>query len=206
MQNTETEYKYSSAHQTYDSAYLFEPVKNILASLQKKETSVFELGCGNGYHASQLASLGYEVTAVDTSKSGIQMASENYPNCTFEIGSAYDDLAQRFGVFDCVVSLEVVEHVFAPRDYAKTVYDLLTAEGTAIISTPFHGYWKNLAIALTGKFDAHVDPLWDGGHIKFWSKDTLSTLLKETGFKTVRFELVGRVPWLAKSMIAIAQK
>ncbi|QXP84016.1 methyltransferase [Methylococcus sp. Mc7] len=78
--------------------------------------------------------------------------------------------------------------------------------GKAIVSTPYHGYWKNLALALSGKMDAHFTALWDHGHIKFWSMKTLSTLLEEAGFRDIRFERVGRVPVLAKSMIAIARK
>ncbi len=100
----------------------------------------------------------------------------------------------------------MVEHVYAPRDYARTVFDLLEPGGVAIISTPYHGYWKNLALAVTGRMDAHFTALWDHGHIKFWSITTLSELLREAGFVDVRFERVGRVPALAKSMIAVARR
>lgn len=105
-----------------------------------------------------------------------------------------------------VVSLEVVEHVYAPRNYARTLFDLLEPGGTAIVSTPYHGYLKNLALALSGKMDAHFTALWDHGHIKFWSIETLTKLLDEAGFMNIRFHRVGRVPQLAKSMIAVAQK
>ena len=105
-----------------------------------------------------------------------------------------------------VISLEVVEHVYFPRKFAKTVYDLLEPEGIAIISTPYHGYWKNVALALSGKMDAHFTALWDHGHIKFWSPKTLESLLREAGFKDILFKRVGRIPTLAKSMIALAGK
>lgn len=78
--------------------------------------------------------------------------------------------------------------------------------GVAILSTPYHGYWKNLGLALTGRMDRHFTALWDHGHIKFWSVDTLGELLREAGFVDVRFERVERIPALAKSMIAIARK
>lgn len=78
--------------------------------------------------------------------------------------------------------------------------------GVAVISTPYHGYWKNLAMAVTGKMDAHFTALWDHGHIKFWSMKTLRQLLEEAGLKVERFERVGRIPLLAKSMIAVARK
>jgi 2-polyprenyl-6-hydroxyphenyl methylase/3-demethylubiquinone-9 3-methyltransferase len=99
-----------------------------------------------------------------------------------------------------------VEHVYSPREFARTVYDLLEDGGVALISTPYHGYFKNLAIALTNSFDRHVKPLWDHGHIKFWSMATLRQLLEEAGFTSVSFHRVGRLPLVAKSMIAVAKK
>ena len=43
-------------------------------------------------------------------------------------------------------------------------------------------------------------------HIKLSSMDALSELLREAVFVDVRFERVGRIPPLAKSMIEIASK
>ena len=143
---------------------------------------------------------------MDPSSEGISIAARTYPNLQLKEGSAYDDLVSIYGRFPVILSLEVVEHVYAPREYARTLFDLVEPGGTAIISTPYHGYLKNLAIALTGKMDTHFTALWDHGHIKFWSIQTLSVLLKEAGFGDIRFVRVGRIPPLAKSMIAIACK
>lgn len=49
-------------------------------------------------------------------------------------------------------------------------------------------------------------PRGKGRLIKFWSMKTLKELLREVGFFDLRFVRVGRVPALAKSMIAIARK
>jgi 2-polyprenyl-6-hydroxyphenyl methylase/3-demethylubiquinone-9 3-methyltransferase len=78
--------------------------------------------------------------------------------------------------------------------------------GLAIVSTPYHGYFKNLAMAITGKLDAHFTALWDHGHIKFWSMKTLCSLFSEAGFLETRFLRVGRIPIIAKAMIAVARK
>ncbi len=167
---------------------------------------LFELGCGNGSVAWVLTERGWDVTGVDPSAEGIAQARAAYPELKLATGSAYDDLAERYGRFPVVLSLEVVEHVYAPRHYVRTLFDLLEPGGTAILSTPYHGYWKNLALALSGRMDAHFTVLWDHGHIKFWSMRTLGELLREVGFEEIRFERVGRVPALAKSMIAVARK
>jgi len=86
------------------------------------------------------------------------------------------------------------------------MYSLTAPGGVALVSTPYHGYWKNLALAVTGRLDAHFTALWDDGHIKFWSINTLRLLLQEAGFTNIRFERVGRLPPIAKSMLAVARR
>ncbi len=166
---------------------------------------MFDAGCGNGSVAAHLAAR-FEVTGIDASASGIAHANEAFPHLRLEVGSVYDDLAATYGRFDAVVSLEVVEHLYDPRLYASRMFDLVRPGGVAVISTPFHGYWKNLAIALTDGWDGHFTALWDGGHIKFWSVRTLGRLLEEPGFARLQFSTVGRVPQLARSMIVVAQR
>ena len=99
-----------------------------------------------------------------------------------------------------------VEHLYSPRAFAGTLFDLVEPGGIAVVSTPYHGYFKNLTLAVTGKLDSHFTVLWDHGHIKFWSVKTLNTLLMEAGFREVQFQFAGRFPLLAKSMIAVATR
>src|SRR5690606_6689686 len=137
------------------------------------------------------------VTAVDPSPSGIAIATDRQFRGSlspqFAVGNAYEPLSERYGAFDCVVSLEVVEHVYYPRKYAGCIANLLRPEGIAIISTPYHGYLKNLAMALLGRMDAHFTALWDHGHIKFWSPRTIETLFKEQGMLLEKVVRAGRV-------------
>jgi 2-polyprenyl-6-hydroxyphenyl methylase/3-demethylubiquinone-9 3-methyltransferase len=199
-------YTYSESEAAHTAAYLFAPVLREVRTRLTPPGRIFELGCGNGAFAAELARQGYSVTAVDPSESGIAIARQHHPGMDFQTASAYDPLRDRFGSFPVVVSLEVVEHLYAPRTFARGIYELLEPGGVAVLSTPYHGYLKNLALAVTGKLDAHFSPLWDHGHIKFWSMDSLGRLLHESGFSRVTFQRVGRIPSLAKSMIAVAEK
>lgn len=208
MQKNITGYRYSDAKLNHSHRYLLPSIMTILESMQlsREQRHLFEIGCGNGSVANYLTEKGWEVTGVDPSIDGIAQANRNYPYLKLSHGSSSDDLSGKFGRFPVVLSLEVVEHVFAPREYAKTLFRLCDVGGTVIVSTPYHGYWKNLAMAVTGKMDNHFTALWDNGHIKFWSMKTLSALLGEAGFTDIRFLRTGRIPAFAKSMIAIAQK
>lgn len=202
-----SDYRHSSPGLSTAHPYLIPAVLRELARLTSiPRDRLFELGCGTGAVASVLTNQGYSVTGVDPSTSGIALAKQHYPALNLHLGSAYDDLKSLYGQFPVVISLEVVEHVFAPRRYAATLYDLLEPGGTAVVSTPYHGYWKNVALAATGQLDKHFETLVDVGHIKFWSRKTLARLLQEAGFANIRFRFAGRYPPFAKSMLAVMTK
>ena len=199
-------FRWPNAESLPSHSYLLPAVLRLLAGLRPTKRRLLDIGCGNGALSAVIAAHGWEVVGVDPSQEGIAVASEAYPTVHFHKGSACDDLRSKLGTFPVVVSLEVVEHVYSPRDFAAGVLDLLDPGGIAIISTPYHGYLKNLALAVTGKMDDHFSALWDHGHIKFWSERTLSRLLRDAGFVINGFERVGRIPPLAKSMIVLCTK
>ncbi|MEW6585780.1 MAG: methyltransferase domain-containing protein [Nitrospirota bacterium] len=201
-------YTYENSDLNDSHRFLLPALVDILNSLNldPAENRIFEVGCGNGSVAHALSRLGYDITGVDPSEQGIAQANLQYPELKLYKGSAYEDLVAIYGQFPIVISLEVIEHVYSPRKYVKTIFNLLKEGGVTIISTPYHGYIKNLLLAVSNKMDNHFTVLWDHGHIKFWSIQTLAALLQETGFREIMFKRIGRIPPLAKSMIAVARK
>jgi SAM-dependent methyltransferase len=107
--------------------------------------------------------------------------------------------------FDVVISTEVIEHLFLQAARPRFAASVLKPGGYLIVTTPYHGYFKNLLICLLGKWDSHHTPLWDGGHIKFWSFNSLSALFCSNGFDVVGFKGAGRVFGLWKSMVVTAR-
>jgi 2-polyprenyl-3-methyl-5-hydroxy-6-metoxy-1,4-benzoquinol methylase len=169
--------------------------------------TVLDLGCGNGSCSALLQSQGFTVTGCDMSTSGITFARRAHPGIDFFEQDISRPLpAKVIGQYDAVVSLEVVEHLLQPRDLVTSAYDALRPGGVLVMSTPFHGYWKNLALAITNSFDDHWHPLRDFGHVKFFSRKTLIPLVTEAGFSVKGFVRVGRTPAFARSMIVVAVK
>jgi len=166
--------------------------------------SICDLGCGNGHISGRLAALGYHVTGVDASASGIQIAQRAYPGVEFVHALIDRDL--KLGKFDLVISSDVIEHLYCPSDLLEAAASQLKPGGQILLGTPYHGYFKNLVLAATGKMDAHFSALHDGGHIKFFSVNTLSKLLRAHGFDDLSFTFYGRAPWLWKNMICHARK
>lgn len=206
MTKENDEYQYASTAETWDQSYLWPKVKDLVLTHVPPPARVMELGCGNGVNAKLLKGLGYSVVAIDSSESGIEMARRNSADIEFDHVSVYEPLAHRFGKFPLVVSIEVIEHLLYPARFVSVLWDLLEDGGVGVITTPYHGYWKNLALAVSGRMDAHFGALWEGGHIKFFSVPTMTELLRGKGFKETRIEMAGRLPFIWKSMIAIFRK
>lgn len=165
--------------------------------------SVIDAGCGNGVLADFLQRNGFAVRGFDADAGGVAIARQKYPNVSFTVGTFEDSPGEPV---DLVVSTEVVEHLYSPHDLGSFCYAALKPGGALIISTPYHGYLKNMALSLVNKWDTHHLPNWHGGHIKFWSRRTLTEMLEKAGFSITGFVGVGRVPYLWKSMILIARK
>ena len=199
------DYGYQSSGR-WDNDYLIKPLVEIIKGLKLTDKRLFEVGFGNGWIANFLTEQGYQISGIEPSPSGIAIAQNAYPSLNLKAGNAYDDLCSEFGRFPVVYSVEVIEHCQYPRKFLDTAYNLLEPGGTAIITTPYHGYLKNLVIALSAKTDTHYDPLWDEGHLRYFSEKTLTTLLLDSKFKTVKFIKTGRFAPLYKSMVAIASK
>jgi 2-polyprenyl-3-methyl-5-hydroxy-6-metoxy-1,4-benzoquinol methylase len=207
--NEDCGYRYHDSESSCAHDYLLPSVfREISALAQGKPLKILDLGCGNGYVAAQIAALGHTVTGVDVSSDGISIATASFSAVLYRSGSIYDDdLAEKIaGAVDCVVSLEVIEHLFFPKKLFEQSRKILVNNGALIVSTPYHGYLKNLALSLTNGWDRHFGVDWDGGHIKFFSKTTLALMASDAGFKNIRFVAAGRLPGLWKSMIMIAQK
>lgn len=201
------DYRYSTAAACHMHARLLPVILELAVGLGPS-CRVLDVGCGNGFLAGQFLGRGCPVVGVDLSQQGVALARKTYPEARFEVLPADERVLENLKErpFDLVISTEVVEHLYAPRPFVKGCHAALRPGGRFICSTPYHGYLKNLLLGLTGKWDAHANPLWDGGHIKLWSRRTLFQLLGESGFRNLRFRGVGRLPWLWMSMVVAGDR
>lgn len=192
-----------SRHKNLDSQ-LHPAVFAFLRECQGRE--ILELGCGNGHLAIKLSEAGYDVTAVEGSPTGIEQGKRASPNVRFHLFDVCEPLPFT-ECADVVISIEVIEHLFHPAALVRNACQALRKGGALILTTPYHGYWKNLALSLANHWDAHLQADCEPGrHIKFFSWATLKGLLEANGFHSISFRGVGRIPGFWKSMVVMARK
>ena len=199
------DYGFTTNSPAHTFGYLLRPLLNLLDKSSNK--LILDLGCGNGFLANYLISEGYNVYGTDASEKGIAIAKQENPDRFYLQDLSTGKLPgglQRLQ-FDTIISTEVIEHLYDPGGFIDFCRELLPKGSELIISTPYHGYLKNLVLSVFNKWDSHHGPAWHGGHIKFWSKKTLSDLLISKGFEVVTFKGCGRMPYFWKSMLIKAK-
>lgn len=193
-------YQFDSALPSHMHEVFVPAILSRLRDLQPQR--VLDLGCGNGSLCRLINDAGFEVEGCEPSQAGIQQARSAHPDLQFTCTSIYDEPpAEWMGRFDVIVSTEVIEHLYDPSAMPRLASRLLKPGGVILVTTPYHGYLKNLVLSLLNKWDPHFSPLWLHGHIKFWSRKTLTQLFQEEGMQFVSFKGLGRLPWLWMTML-----
>lgn len=201
------EFGYASHEPLCCARYVFPKVFR-MAGEMPTGSRVLDVGCGTGTLAGLFLDRGCRVVGIDLSERGVALARQEYPQARFEVMPADEQMRDRLeeDPFDLVVSTEVIEHLYAPGPFLRGCFDALRPSGRVIISTPYHGYLKNMLIALAGRFDEHVGAREQGGHIKFWSRVSLSAALRDAGFTDIEFQGAGRAPLVWMSMVMAGER
>jgi 2-polyprenyl-3-methyl-5-hydroxy-6-metoxy-1,4-benzoquinol methylase len=135
---------------------------------QNKKIKVLELGCQEGVGTLILAEAGHQVLGVDFDKDAILHAQKSIKKnniCFQEV----DFMGKRFGKFQAVVSLDVIEHINTTRQdaFLKTVCANLCYKGFALIGTP------NITAKKYASRQSRT------GHVNLYSYERLDALLRK---------------------------
>lgn len=152
------------------------------------QSTILEVGCGDGSFTKELVKFSPDVTAIDISESQIAENTKRFSGITFR----QHDVAERFpfatNAFDVIWCSEVLEHLFDPAYALSEMHRLLKPGGKLLVTVPYHGRLKNLLIALIN-FDQHYTP--SNPHIRFYTTNTLSRITREAGFVNVQTRTCG---------------
>jgi SAM-dependent methyltransferase len=151
-------------------------------------TPILEVGCGDGTFTTELSKYSHDVNAIDISEGQITENALRFPNITFRQHDVGETFPFEDGAFGVVWCSEVLEHLFDPAFAMREIHRILRPGGRLLVTVPYHGYFKNVLIALF-KFDKHYAP--SNPHIRFYTKNTLSGIAREAGLSDIRMRTCG---------------
>lgn len=169
---------------------------------------VLDLGCGNGNISLAIGSCGYNVLGLDLDETSIKNAKarNKFENVVFDVKNAEElDVNDKF---DAIVCSEVLEHLFKPEDLVKVIWNLLKENGVFIATVP-NGYGPREMVVTKpvqflmrhgfGNFIVGFKRMLgfknvtlqsasgDLTHIQFYSKGRFTGMIKNAGFKSLKF-------------------
>ena len=190
------------------TARLSPVLKGYFDGCVKSEDSLLDVGCGDGQHyAYILAQRVRQYTGLDVSLEALKIAAKQgiQPN----IWSGLGRMPFKDNCFDVALCIEVLEHLYNPEQVVNEIHRILKPGGTAIVTVPNIGYFRERLLLLKGTFNPGGSPLtawtspWCDPHIRFFTPKTLKAL-----FSTMDFNIyamtgdggnpVGDLPLIAK--------
>jgi len=179
-----------------------EKLRRYLSSLPPG-SKVLDYGCGRAEFTEFLASLGFRTVGVDLSQEAIDMNRRDFPGLEFAQVNADQPAPYEDGFFDGIWSSEVIEHVYDVNGIFAEFSRLLRVGGKLIVTTPYHGWLKNILVITFG-FERHFNVEWQ--HIRFWTKRSLTKVASSHRLKPIVWDTVGRFRWLAKSFFVVFER
>jgi 2-polyprenyl-3-methyl-5-hydroxy-6-metoxy-1,4-benzoquinol methylase len=168
----------------------FRARREFLLSAVGSGDRVLDLGCGEGVFAGELAGAGADVLGVDVASEPLRRAALGYPQLELQLIDGDGAWELEDSAFDVVWAGEVIEHVADTAAWLSEVRRVLRSGGTLLLSTPACGRLAMLRAALSSDtFAERFDPLSD--HLRFYSRRTLTDLLREFGFEHVSVRAAG---------------
>ena len=148
---------------------------------------VLDIGCGNGTLTRKLDSY-LQLTGMDISEAAIRQAKNNrFDYLKYSVGDAIF-LPYKSNSFDCVILIEVLEHIFDTIAVLSEINRILKTNGKLFITTTDFNFLKKLIISLF-LFDRYFYPT--NPHIRIFTKKTLKSLLCKTGFRVIHYQWNG---------------
>jgi len=171
--------------------YIFKPrarlIKKIILKQYKKKITFLEIGAGDGTLAAELKKMNIFTTMklIEPNANlaqSIKKKKIDVENTTYEKYLETKTLKK----YDCIAFFEVIEHINDPFFFLKNVKQMLKKKGLVIFSCP-NGQGFDVAMMQDNSNTI------DHEHLNYFNTDSISHLLKRTGFATYEILTPGKL-------------
>lgn len=171
---------YESKVDLYRQAENPEVLRQVLACLPPGGR-VLDVGCGSGLLLAQLSGhagyrAGVELSA--TAASEAALVADRVVNSPVTAPLPFAPAS-----FDVVVCADILEHLPDPSAALEVVATLCRPGGAVVISVPNVANWQARLRLLRGVWRYEPTGLFDSGHLRFFTRETLYELVTQCGLE-----------------------
>jgi 2-polyprenyl-6-hydroxyphenyl methylase/3-demethylubiquinone-9 3-methyltransferase len=164
---------------------------------------VLDVGCGEGRFTIELARAGARVVGIDVAEEPLRRARARHPELDLRLVDVAGAWELADAGFDVVWAGEVLGHVADTAAWLSEVRRVLRSGGSLLASTPAHGRLALMRLALSRRaYAGHFDPR--GGHLRFYSRETLTRLIADFGFERINVRCAAGPPGSRRLLLAHA--
>lgn len=169
---------------------VFDRWKWLSKKLKTGPVKTLDAGCGSGCFSLYAASQGNRVTGVDfggpnvhTARTRAKILELNQIEFREHNLKKLGELASEIGLFDQVLSFEVIEHIQDDNHLMADMSSLLKPGGQLILTTPFRDYKRMWGDKLSEQED--------GGHVRWgYTHAEMRALMEKNGLEVVTEEYI----------------
>ncbi len=147
--------------------------------------NVLEFGCGPGHMSRVLVErMRCKVTGIELDSEAASHA-ERYCQRVYNIDLDNVDILEivENDEFDVLLFADILEHLKHPQKVLHAAYEILDKRGYVVASVPNVGYCGLVGELLCGKFQYRELGLLDETHIRFFTRQSLTSMFEENGFE-----------------------
>lgn len=192
---------YKTYFETEKDHWWFRVRRNIIFSLLKKygiskDAKIFDFGCGSGYTAGFLQDLGFGVSGADVSSEAVEFGrSRGIKNLS--VASESGEIKYQESAFDCILALDVLEHIKNDSIAIKSIEKSLKPGGVAFITVPAYMWlW-----GVQDEISKHYRRYAIGELVETIGKSSNLKIIKKSYFNTFLFPGVVAVRFLSKIFV-----
>ena len=125
------------------------------------------------------------------------------PGIPLTICDLNEDFAHEFGIFECIIASEVIEHLNDPRHFLSECHNILTDGGIIVVSTPNIAFFEGrIKFLLKGELWGYGAHNYAGQrHISAISQEQFPLLFEECGFEQIAMTTAGSFATRLRKML-----
>jgi 2-polyprenyl-3-methyl-5-hydroxy-6-metoxy-1,4-benzoquinol methylase len=147
---------------------------------------VLDVACGEGFFANEIAKQGNRVAGLDS----LPQAYHDSAMCGYysaDLNAGLDNVVDQLKGrrFDRVMLLDILEHLYDPKQILTQCHALLEEDGQVVVSVPNVANLSVRLMLLFGNFNYTDRGILDRTHQRWYTRKTARELVRQAGYKIV---------------------